>query len=132
MADDFFEPSQEPEDRRTARRPPSKYGESKSRGSFTLNGGWNPHADVESESETHIRILIRTREASNLSPADLAAVIDERYALAFPNRYLWVAFDSYDDWPLVPTSSSAEEAVKRSGRGALQGAGWRAGRWVAT
>jgi hypothetical protein len=57
----------------------------------------------------------------------LAAIIDPRFAAAFPNADRWVEWETYADWPFVPTSTSAEEFVKREGKG--PNGFWRSGSW---
>lgn len=107
-------------------------------GSFTDDGSWNAKAGYENRGDTHrfTAAMIRQRTEGRLTPVGAAnAVLAANQAQAFPNHEQWVMVGNYAHsratlWPLVSTSTSAEEAVKRAGstsEGHWCGEGWSEG-----
>jgi hypothetical protein len=100
------------------------------RGSFAHDGSWSSAFDSPTPTERLVELLVRARQASHLSPAQLAHQIRQAVKLdAFPCVLEWGSIISWRDWPLAPTSTAAEEVVKRCGRGPV--GAWVGGEWVA-
>jgi hypothetical protein len=90
------------------------------RGSFLADGSWSRSLDHVTAVENYVQSLVRARRASRLSPAQLAiqiAASGHRDAFLSVLAGGWDRFPRWIDWPLVPTRTSAEEAVKRCGAG---------------
>lgn len=88
-------------------------------GAFTATGSWNERADFSDRRHMHslIAALVSERRRGKLTPELAAnAIVAGNAHGAFPNYLAWW---KATDWALVPTGTSAEECVKRAGRGIL-------------
>ena len=100
-------------------------------GSFAADGSWQGFFDHPSATERYVSLLVRSRLASKLSPAQFADTIrSSPHRMAFPSVNLgeWDALTAWAQWPLAPIRSGAEEAVKRCG-GGPEGH-WSGGAWL--
>lgn len=95
---------------------------------FTSSGSvaWDP-GSVHQITTNLVQSLVRARDFH--SPASICRLIrDSPCQDAFPCLNLWETLTSRDSWRLAPTSTSAEEAVKRQGRGPR--GHWEDGLWL--
>lgn len=86
-------------------------------GAFMPDGSWNENSELHHRGQLHrlVVALCRHRRHPNLTPERAAhAIVAANATLAFPNHAQW---SSCVLWGLVYCSTSAEEAVKREGRG---------------
>lgn len=99
-------------------------------GAFRSDGSYDPEAPLERRGHLDglVRALVAQRRRGELSLALAARAIEAANALAaFPNSGQW---EGCDHWSLAVYSTSAEETVKREGRGvAVQH--WCGQRWTA-
>ena len=97
-----------------------------SEGGFAHDGTWVDFLEPGRVTRL-VESLVKAKRLGKLTPAQAARDIAEAGLLkAFPMSVGW---ESHERWGTVPVSTSAEEAVKRSGLG--QGTGhWCAGSWV--
>lgn len=94
-------------------------------GAFRADGSFDPEAPLSARGsvDSLVRALVNRRREGRLAPEEAARVIEAANAqAAFPNLTQWANIHSLVDlgaatWPLAWTGSSAEEAVKRAGRG---------------
>lgn len=97
-------------------------------GAFMPDGCWNPRADLTQRGPVHklVEALCHERRLGQLSPARAVELIEAAKAgPAFPSRRFWGVCEK---WRLVPTTTSAEDAVKRCGRSAV--GRWNGEEWV--
>lgn len=97
----------------------------RSPGAFMPDGSYNPDADLSARgpADRFVRAMVASRNGPLFTP-ELAAgsIALAKQERAFPNHAQWAAVHervgSAAVWPFVACSTSAEEAVKRCGRGA--------------
>jgi hypothetical protein len=95
-------------------------------GAFMPDGSHNPEAGLPQRgaADRFVRSMVSSRNGPLFTPALAAeAIVLAKQEHAFPNHAQWasVGLNAPDDlavWPLVWTSTAAEETVKRCGRGA--------------
>ena len=101
--------------------------ENRAPGAFMPDGSWNEDAGLHHRGHVHrlVAALVRER-GSRLSPQRAAQTIQAANAVvAFPNVGQWADCES---WTLVRTSTAAEDAIKREGRGIA--GHWCGERWL--
>lgn len=96
-------------------------------GAFMLDGSWKADAEPHDRDRIHqlVAALVRERRSGHLTPRRAAQMIQTgNTATAFPNHGQWAHAGG---WPTTWTSTAAEEAVKREGRGT--DGHWSGQRW---
>jgi hypothetical protein len=95
------------------------------------DGGWNENGQLHHRGELHrlVESLVKERRFARLSPRLASQTVQaSSHALAFPNRIQW---ETCTDWATAWTSTSAEEAVKRSGETCIGDHHWcGADKWL--
>jgi len=97
-------------------------------GAFLSDGSWSETAELRHRGHIHalVTALCRQRRDGRLGLQLAAHAIEAANAqVAFPNFREWA---EREHWALAPTSTSAEEAVKREGRG--EKGHWCGQRWM--
>lgn len=93
-------------------------------GAFRSDGSFDPRAELAARGPIDhlVRMLVRERRSARLTPERAAEVIQAANATsAFPHHRQWLVdhqrvHAGAPVWPLVWSSTAAEEAVKREGR----------------
>lgn len=97
-------------------------------GSFLSDGNWIDSGHFRGKVDHLVQDLVRDRRQDLLSPDRAArAIVEAGCEQAFPNHAYWAVSSR---WPLVQSSTSAEEAVKRGGMGSDNERHWCRGCWI--